>query len=545
MSESTKSILDRVIEAVAPVWGAKRHFARIALRASYEAGAPNQNKPWTVNSEPGDSPALSEVRNARDRAWHLWRNNPYARKIVRALTAHICGCGMIPESMATGRDGKPNDAFRRASKELFRRWSLAPEMVGRPGRGGLTFGQVQAKACREFILGGEVLVRKRWISRAQQQRRGLPVPYLIELIEGERLAEDDYFGRPSLRPRENGSAMFRGIEFDPDTGERLFYHVYRVHPQSPLFTHTTEIVPIPADEIVHVYLPERTGQMRGVTWFTPGLLQLRDVSDYQQDELVAAAVSACVTMVIKTMAGTGGLGGLNTPTGGSSTNSNGDRFTRLAPGIVPRLQPGEDIVPFNPGRPNSTASDFINHLLRGEAGAFPGLKSSTLTGDYRNSSFSSERSADNDTWPETEQIQEWFADNFCQPIWDQLIEVGVQSNWFDKRQISLGQYRDDPFRFNACLWNGPVAKSINPNDDAQADEKEIAIGVGSIQSKAAARGYNWRQILDDLVEYIEYGESIGLEREQLIAMFFQNKAQTALIQSEAPAQQAKENANAA
>lgn len=521
------NLIDSTIRYMFPGWALRREVARRALdqvRGSFEGGQHSQNKPWLVRPEAGDSPALSEIKNARDRAWHLYRNNPYARKIVRALSAHICGCGIIPESMAMSATGKPNDPFRSAAKDLWNHWGLQPEMVGRPGSGGLPIGQVQAKICREVIVGGELLVWRRYVSRAFQERRGLPVPYVIELIEGERLVEDIMIGR-QLRPKENGAAVFRGIEYDPDTGERLFYHVYKSHPQSPVHMGINlETVAIPAREITHIYMPERTGQMRGVTWFTPGLLQLRDISDYQQDELVAAAVSACVTMVIKTMAGTGGLGGLNAPVGGSSTNANGDRFTRLAPGIVPRLQPGEDIVPFNPGRPNSTASDFINHLLRGEAGAFPGLKSSTLTGDYRNSSFSSERSADNDTWPETEQVQEWFAATALQPIWDQLIETGIQTGWFDQRGASLAQFRQDPIRFTACLWNGPVAKSINPNDDAQADETEIEIGVGSLQAACSARGYNWRQVLMDRKEVIDFAKSIGLKPEEFRLPTVQDKS---------------------
>jgi capsid protein len=45
---------------------------------------------------------------------------------------------------------------------------------------------------------------------------------------------------------------------------------------------------IPADEIIHKFVRYRANQVRGVTWFAPVLLNLKNLDGYEFNELAAS-----------------------------------------------------------------------------------------------------------------------------------------------------------------------------------------------------------------------------------------------------------------
>lgn len=532
-------LVDGLIGAISPKRGLERATYRNALNKvrSYDGGSDDRRTAgWNAGPRSGESGDLLKIQRSRWRAWDLYDNSVYARKIVRALIAQTIGLGLKPESAAVNPEGQPDSTFRRLSKELWDAWAHAPSNLGAPGYGGVTFNELERMAFREVILSGEVLVRliERTVSSP-----GKPLPFEVEIISCERLAEDS-----TLSHSEGDNFIYRGIEFDP-SGRRVAYHLYNFHPQDPrpvFLNHET--TRIPADEIIHLYVPERPDHVRGVSWFAPLLLQLRNVDDYQENELTAAAVGACVVAGI-TRAGAGGTGaGLNTPAGGDSTDKDGNRVTRMQPGMFFELDVGEKIEGFNPQRPNGNAEAFIALLLRSLAGALPGLKASTVTMDYRNSSFSSERSADNDCWRETEQIQQWFEQNFCQPIWDRVIESGVSNGFFedmDFRSFGLDKFGANRRRYLAADWEGPIAKSINPVDDVTAANMRVESNLSSPQAECRNIGTNLKENLAQKAEYFAELETAKLPNQELLKANTEKAKAAALLEPPPPAGPSKRN----
>jgi capsid protein len=139
----------------------------------------------------------------------------------------------------------------------------------------------------------------------------------------------------------------------------------------------------------------------------------------------------------------------------------------------------------------------------------PGTKSSTVTGDYRNSSFSSERSADNDAWPEINIVQEWFASSYCQPIWETILRTAIMEGYFDGI-VSAYEFQSAPGRFSAANWQGPVALSINPKDDAASAAARVKGGISSVQMECAKVNVNWRDVLNDHAELYAVAKEKGI-----------------------------------
>jgi capsid protein len=164
-------------------------------------------------------------------------------------------------------------------------------------------------------------------------------------------------------------------------------------------------------------------------------------------------------------------------------------------------------------RPNTDVTEFVGQLLRNVAGGMPVVKASTLTKNYKESTFSSEKSADNDQSFEVSQIQEWFITTFCQPIWAEFIDTAIMAQCFAGVEIPTPEELTPANRqllFDSD-WRGPGQKSLNPVVDEQATAMAVASGMKSYQSACAERGEDWRKNVRDDVAFIKFARAEGLD----------------------------------
>lgn len=483
------------------------------MRRSYDAGREDRlSKPWGAASRAGDVPELDEIASVRERAWDLHRNNPYMRKAVSTVLGQILGCGLDPSPTAQLPDGDPHYEFRKPTLDLWRLWTPRCSALGLPGYGGVTWDTVAEQALREWLLSGEIFLRFRYMSPETMKRENRVVPFAVELLEAERLAEDTDLAKPV--GNRGDSYIWRGIEYQRREGlfdRRVAYHFYDYHPADPRpIDNNTLTRRIPANEILHLYVADRPGQQRGVSPAASVVFWLRDIKDYQENELVASAVAACVAMAIKRTGGAPGFNGLNTPSGGDSADKDGNRYTRMQPGMVMNLNPGEDIEGFNPNRNNSDVVNFVTHLLRGVAAGLPGVKASSLTGDYKGLSYTSEKAADNDCWRVVERMQEWFVECLHQPVFERLIEDAVANGYYAERglDMTLIDFKTNRHRYVTAKWNGPVPKSVNPGVDIKAAQLAIEAGLSSHEVEAAAQGMTTDELIEQEVEYLHKREPL-------------------------------------
>ena len=506
-------VIDHIVAAFSPQKGLDRMAARASLEAidklmggstsGYDAGklnrllklVPNQNENAIEFGQLDRLDALS-----RD----LWRNNTSARKIVRQIQVKTLGTGMRPISQATRSDGKPHFEFRRRSLEIWSKFVCQSDSRGTPGRGGDHFADQGKNGLAAVIRNGNVLSRTKLLSRAEQRRKKLLIPLQVQLIDAGRLDQ-------SLTEHE-GREVFRGIELNDD-GVPAAYHVLPYHPSDPRghrfgMNSLSDTVRFPTDELLHLFVSEDIDQLLGVSWFAPALATSRDAGDYEYAELKAAAMGACVVAAIKRPAGNASFG-LKGAENDPLTDADGNKITRLQPGM---FLDGVEISGFNPQRPNSNAEPFIQHLLRRISTAFPGIKGSTLTGDYRRSSFASERSADNEIWPEIEGVQQWWGCAFQSPLYNDVMTTALFTGLFDDG-MSSNEFLARSQQLLAVEWQGPVGRSINPKDDEEASELGRRNLTSSVQIDAAKKGFSALEILKDIEEYDRQIKATGLSDE--------------------------------
>jgi lambda family phage portal protein len=544
--------LDSLIAVVSPKWAANRaayraHYSTIAAasgrhrsmekligsnsRGGYEAGKSDRLKGYSVACTHENDIPQAQIDRLRFRSWQLFRNNPQARKICRTLCAKVIGRGLSPQPQTVTVDGDPFVAFRKRARQVWDEFCKEADFRGKPGRGGQHFTSLAKTALRAVMLSGGTLFRFRHIDRTAQKDLGLMVPLQIQLLHIDRL--DD---------TKHGPNNFRGVEFDAE-GKPVRYHV-----KTSDLAGNDKTIAVSAKEMGHLFAEDDIDQIMGAPWFGAALLTMDDRRSYEYSELIAAEMGSCIVAGYRRSRGqTGGISLPGTDANYELTDGDGNKITHLQPGMFVDLGTDGEIQMVNPQRPNSMAGEFIGHLLRTEAVSMPGIKGSTLTGDYRNSSFSSERSADNDTWPEIEELQDWFSVGFCQPIYEEVIASAVLAGLFDDVEgFSPQDFSERKREYLKTNWQGPVLRSINPVDDADASRQRVKNANSSPQREAAQIGRDWREILQELAEFKQYAEEIGLPADiwQQALGIEQGDSPAPAAPADRPTEQQQDDANA-
>ena len=345
--------LDHTIGALAPAVALRRLRQRQALQLmqrAYEGAKAGRRTDGWVTAGNGANAEIAPARaRIRDRSRDLVRNNPYAAKAVNALVSNLVGTGIVPRARAK------RTATAKAADQLWLQFAASCDAEGLTDFGGL-----QALIVRSLVESGEVLVR----FRERRVEDGLAVPLQLQLLE------PDHLDSSKTEELSNGGYILQGIEFDA-LGRRRAYWLFPSHPGE---NRGRALVsrPVPARQVLHLFERLRPGQVRGVSWFAPVILKLRDLDDYDDAELMRKKIEACFAAFV--------TGAQDEETlGRPSSIHSGDRVESFEPGMIEYLEPGKDVKFASPSA-NGGYAEYMRLQLHAVA-AGVGLTYELLTGD--------------------------------------------------------------------------------------------------------------------------------------------------------------------
>ena len=481
-------IFDAAVSAVNPVAGLHRKQARRLLERSYQGAEPHR---LNAQSRPQNRSANHELDGPYGadqlRAWArmLVRDNAYAWGVVDTIVASVVGRGI-----QTMSDLPEADAINEQRDELWQEWTKVCDINGQ-----LDWHAMQSLVQREMVEAGEVLVHMVSVGEVDRGIRR-PVPFALELIEADRLAVE----HSTLRAAPNGNEIIRGVEVD-QLGKPVAYHVYKTHPSD--YYHRREVVRLPASNVLHLFRKDRIGQSRGVSWFAPVVSWLRDLGVYLENEMVASAIAACYTAAIKSRSP---ISMLNPDENQASSDSNDNIYDYLQPGAIMHLQPDEDIVFGNGGRPNGDASTWINLILRGIA-VGTGLSFETVARDYSYTSWSSNRASQLEDRRRFRCWQMYLEHQLCDPVWHRFCEKASLINHpsFPSMVELLENPKLVPSQHLATGWEW-----VDPQAEGSASASAIYNNLSTVRDELGKKGYNWRKVLMQRQKEMEMMEQLGL-----------------------------------
>jgi len=240
--------------------------------------------------------------------------------------------------------------------------------------------------------------------------------------------------------------------------------------------------------VLHIHGPrERPDLTRYAPMLAPVIESLKQRSRYSEAELMAAVISACFAIGLRSPEGDFGDGLASS--GGQTAD--GTDISISEPGTIVDLAEGEEINAFSPGRPNSEFGPFIDAVAR-EVGAGVGLPYEMLVQQF-NSSYSASRAAMEVAWQGFRTDRRAHVSQFCQPIYEEVITEAVA-----RGLLEAPGFFSDPLRRRAWLgatWMGPARPTLDPVKDANSDRLYLEMGATSLTRISAERfGQDYRTV---------------------------------------------------
>ncbi|MCA7965734.1 phage portal protein [Burkholderia cenocepacia] len=461
--------------------------------AAYESASTTgaRAKSWRASSAGPNAAAAQNLPLLRSRARDAIRNDPWAKTAIARLVSNTIGNGIQAHPQ------HPNDAVRKLQKQL---WEDSSEEIDADDL--FDMGGVQTLAARAFFSDGEVLVRR----QLRSPREGLAVPMQIRLLEGDLLPME----KNEIVP--GGGEIINGVEFNAD-GRRIAYHLLKRHPgeYGRASTASMQTVRVPADEIAHVFLALRPGQVRGVPELSTVLLRLKSLDNFDDAVLFRQEVSNLFAgFITKPPTDPGTIGD---PVTGGAMQYDVDGFSpvvSLEPGSMQELAPGEGVQFAEPPGAGTDYAPFMRQQLMAAA-ASVGMPYEVMTGDLRDVSDRVLRVILNEFRRSIEQIQ-WnvFIHQFCRKVWRW---------WVDACALSGAMPMPDYYRrrrdYLRVRWVPQGWPYIHPVQDVTAKRMEIRSGLASRTGAVLSRGDDPEQVDQENADDLARERRLGIRYDTL------------------------------
>lgn len=177
----------------------------------------------------------------------------------------------------------------------------------------------------------------------------------------------------------------------------------------------------------------------------------------------------------------------------------------LTPGMVTELAAGDDIAVVNPGGTGADADSFLKSQQR-LMGAGMGISYEAASRDMSGSNYSSARQGaaeDGLTYDEEREL-------LIEVVMDEVYESFVISV-FLAGLIQKPDFWTDKEKYMAHNWVASPKPWIDPSKEAAANKIALATGQKTFQQICAEGGRDWKEVVDEMAEAMEYAKEKGID----------------------------------
>lgn len=479
------NILDTIIGFISPEAGARREAWRQNLEEMrhYDAGDYSRlNAGWVAYNQSAEFTDRYSRETVRARARDLERNSDMANSVIGAYKRNVVGLGWTLQAMT------PNDSLNEKIEEAWREWCKKKNCDVTETQGLMQMTRMAVK--RKKVDGG-ILFKKCYVS-------GGIVPFRLQALEVDEL--DD----TAITPKHNGARVVGGIEYN-EYNKPLGYWVRQYSVDG--FSQVDPIY-VPAKNMIFLFTKNRPSQIREMSDMSPTITRIRDTNEFMTAVSVKERIAACLSVFIKKTIPTTGIGGqIGRGVGGPDSPRMSYEGKTISPGMIKELNAGDEIQVVNPTGQATDAASYVK-LQQRLIGAGQGLSYEATSRDMSQSNYSSARQGiieDEQTYIEdTESIQEDFLDE----VYETFVISGVLSGLFDIKDFW------DPVKKKLYLkhaWVAAPKRWIDPAKETTATKIALQTGQKTFKQVAAENGQDWRRMIDDMAEVMEYAREKGLE----------------------------------
>lgn len=433
---------------------------------------------WTTSPTNINNEIYHNLRTMRARSRDLERNNEYGKHFFRTLTTNVIGpSGIEFQSRGLKRNGELDAKDNDRVEQRMRRWSKVGscDVTRRLSR-----SMLEAMYTLQLARDGEVIVRKHF---------GFPNAhaYALEFIDPELLDLDRNEAEDDL-----GNRVVMGVHVDRFWAPIGYYFLTKYpHPFGDI-ARNPEYRYVPAEEIVHAFIPMYPNQVRGIPWVHAGMRALRDLGGYREAAIVASRVGAAK------------MGFWVSPDGQSGpidgVDSTGDAYTSAQAGEFRQIGADVSLQAWDPTYPHEQFGEFNKAMLRGLSGAF-GMAYFTMNNDLESVNLSSARIGLQNERDTYKTVQNFVIETLCDGYFPEWLLLQLPAMNIPTTQVE---------KFIEPSWQARTWPSPNPLDDAKTAELHIKLKTTSPQRVIRAAGHDPDEILNEIEQWNTRLQEMGL-----------------------------------
>lgn len=385
------------------------------------------------------------VARSREQA----ENNDHATKFVQLCRDNIAGPkGFTLQAQVKDPNSTPDTLASTAIEDAFTRFSK---------RGSFDVTGTLSRSDAERMIASNLPVDGEAIAIARYGRELNEFGFAVQFVDPVLLNPAHY------EPLGNGNTIRHGIEFNSN-GKPVAYHFMKMDERQAGYINGYSAGTydrVPAENVCHMFLPEKIGQKRGLGWMRTALWRMRMLGGFEDAAVVNARVGAAK------------MGFFRDPDG---QNDEDDEIAMEGdPGTFEDIG-NREFVSWNPAFPDASIDPFTKSLLRSIAS---GLKVSynNLASDLTSVNFSSIRQGaldEREVWKGLQEMligqwAEWLYERWLQrALLAEAITVANKPLKFDR----IAKYR-------AVTWQPRRWAWIDPASEVSANEKAVAMKIKS------------------------------------------------------------------
>lgn len=483
-------VIDRMVEQAAD---------RVLRRALDVADTPAWTESWISSTGALNDDLEAGLAVSVSRSRDLTRNNDWARGFLIRLRSAVLG----PRGMTLQvRMGESARASAEAVEAFWRGW-------GRRGNCEVT-GKLNWRQCERLMLDhwardGEILVRL-------LPGRGA-YGFQIQVLDPQVLDV-------TCNGKNGANRIRMGVEIDAD-GRPVAYWLNASGGGGRYMTSGNWTQPrlrVPAEEILHHFITEEAGQLRGLPWLVSGARRLWLVKDFEQSAAVAssnaakrvgffaakggesadAAAQFADKIVSDALAAAQESGRILTPAEVRAITTAAQKFNTVAPGQYDTLPAGYEFVPHDSQFPHVNYGEYIKECIRGFANGV-GMSYVTAGNNLEAVNFSSARVGILDERELFKLLQEDMAESVHDRLFGEALRYGLLAAP-ELAGFPLGRYGIETIVAGAT-WQKRRWAGIDPLKEANANGINLANRLNSPQRIILERGDDPDEIADEIAQW--------------------------------------------
>lgn len=512
------NLLDRAINSVAPIYGAKRVDARARIDSSeaksqlinaqshmlqnlmgqnevtntgYSHGAASRRRSWAKKYHSSSSSPKRDIEEnrkiMRERSRDLAMNSPLGAAAIGSTRTNCIGAGLIPKPKIDYEFLEiTKENAHKLQKKINKEFALWAESTLCDNNDQNNFYELQQIAFGDWLKNGEEFC----LIKYEDETPFMPYQLRLKLVEADRICtpdslDGDYFGED--KKLSDGNKIVNGIEITK-SGKVVAYHICSKFP-SDYDSETNKWKRIVKrgkktgnPNILHIFNAERAEQYRGVPFLAPVIETIKQLTRYTEAEIMAAVVNAMFVIFITTENGdeVGGFGGVDEKVADQEEEK--DDEVLLGSGTVNELKNGESVNAIESSHPSGNFDAFATAMAT-QIGAALEIAPEILLKKFTKN-FSASKGALNETWKSYRMRRTWFVNDFCQEIYQLWFAEAVS-----KGRIEAPGFFNDPLvrkAYTNCTWNGPAQGQLDPGKEVDAAIKRVKNGFSTHEDECTS-----------------------------------------------------------